>query len=78
MQNSMAKFCSFPGRALLFHNNSPVTLHCSPATAIILNEIAALDKFFCYFLTAGEVLPQWLISAMKCLIHCKLCVVISR
>ena len=31
-QNSPAKFCSFPEGALLFHNNSPVTLHCSPAT----------------------------------------------
>ena len=37
-QNSPAKFRSFPERALLFHNNSPVTLHYSPATTI-LNEI---------------------------------------
>ena len=37
-QNSLAKFRSFPERALLFHNNSPVTLHCSHATTIILNE----------------------------------------
>ena len=37
-QNSPAKFRSFPERALLFHNNSPVTLYYSPATAI-LNEI---------------------------------------
>ena len=36
-QNSPAKFRSFPERALLFHNNSPATLHCSPATTI-LNE----------------------------------------
>ena len=36
-QNSPAKFHSFPGRASLFHNNSPATLHCSPATTI-LNE----------------------------------------
>ena len=39
-QNSPAKFHSFPERALLFHNNSPVTLHYSPVTAII-NEIPA-------------------------------------
>ena len=38
IQNSPAKFRSFPERALLFHNNSPVTLHYSPATTI-LNEI---------------------------------------
>ena len=37
LQNSPAKFCLFPERALLFHNNSPATLHCSPATTI-LNE----------------------------------------
>ena len=36
-QNSLAKFCSFPERALLFHNNSPATLLCPPATTI-LNE----------------------------------------
>ena len=34
---SPAKFCLFPERALLFHNNSPVTLHYSPVTKI-LNE----------------------------------------
>ena len=34
-ENSPAKFRSFPKRALLFHINSPATLHCSPA---ILNE----------------------------------------
>ena len=38
MQNYPAKFRSFPERALLFHNNSPVTLHYSRATTI-LNEI---------------------------------------
>ena len=38
MQNSSAKFCSFPERDLLFHNNSPVTLHYSATTIIILNE----------------------------------------
>ena len=38
-QNSPAKFHLFPEKALLFHNNYPVTLHCSPATTIIiLNE----------------------------------------
>ena len=37
-QNSPAKFRLFPKRALPFHNNSPVTLHYSPATTI-LNEI---------------------------------------
>ena len=42
-QNSPAKFRSFPERALLFHNNSPVTLHCSPATTI-LNENPAVMK----------------------------------
>ena len=40
-QNSPAKFRLFPERvpqrALLFHNNSPATLHCSPFTTI-LNE----------------------------------------
>ena len=36
-QNSPAKFHSFHERASLFHNNSPTTLHCSPAS-IILNE----------------------------------------
>ena len=35
-QNSPAKFRSFPERALFFHNNSPVTLHCSPATTILI------------------------------------------
>ena len=30
-QNSPAKFRLFPERASLFHNNSPVTLYCSPA-----------------------------------------------
>ena len=41
-QNSPAKFCLFRERALLFHNNSPVTLHYSPA--IILNEIPDLFR----------------------------------
>ena len=36
-KNSAAKFRSFPERALVFHNNSPVTLHSSP-TITILNE----------------------------------------
>ena len=36
-QISLAKFCLFPERASLFHNNSLVTLHCSPATTV-LNE----------------------------------------
>ena len=36
-QNSPAKFRLFPERAKLFHNNSPVTLRCSPVTTI-LNE----------------------------------------
>ena len=36
MQNSPAKFHSFPKRASLFDNNSPVTLHCSPATTLNL------------------------------------------
>ena len=36
-QNSPAKFCSLPERTLLFHDNSPTTLHRSPATTI-LNE----------------------------------------
>ena len=36
-QNSATKFHSFLERALLFHNNSPATLHCSSATTI-LNE----------------------------------------
>ena len=38
MQNSPAKFRSFPERALLFHNNSPITLHYSHDTTV-LNEI---------------------------------------
>ena len=33
MQNS--KCCSFSERALPFHNNSPVTLHYSPATTVL-------------------------------------------
>ena len=37
-ENSPAKFLSFPERALLLHNNSPVTLQYLPATTI-LNEI---------------------------------------
>ena len=41
--NSPAKFCSFPERVLLFHNNSPVTLHYSPATTI-LNENPAVSQ----------------------------------
>ena len=36
-ENSPAKFCLFPERALPFHNNPPVTLQYSPATPI-LNE----------------------------------------
>ena len=36
-QNSLAKSCLFPERALLFYNNSPATLLCSHATTI-LNE----------------------------------------
>ena len=36
-QNSPAKFRAFSERASLFHNNSPATLHYSPATTI-LNE----------------------------------------
>ena len=39
-QNFPVKFRLFPERASLFHNNSPVTLHYSPATTI-LNEIPA-------------------------------------
>ena len=35
-QNSLAKFHLFHERALLFHNNYPATLHCSPATTIFL------------------------------------------
>ena len=37
MQNFQAKFRSFSERASLFHNNSPATLHYSPA-ATVLNE----------------------------------------
>ena len=33
--NSPAIFHLFPERALLFHNNSPVTLHYSPGTTIL-------------------------------------------
>ena len=36
-QNSPAKLCLFPERALPFHNNPPVSLQYSPATPI-LNE----------------------------------------
>ena len=35
MQNSPAKFCFFPERASIFHNNSPVILHYSLATTIL-------------------------------------------
>ena len=38
-QNSPVKFRSFPERALLFHNNSPATLHCSPATTILMKTL---------------------------------------
>ena len=34
-QNWPAKFCLFPERALLFHNNSPLALHYSPAARIL-------------------------------------------
>ena len=34
-QNSLAKFCLFPERALCFDYNPPVTLQDSPATPII-------------------------------------------
>ena len=42
-QNSPAKFCLFPERALPFHNNPPVTLPYSPATPI-LNENLVLSS----------------------------------
>ena len=41
-QNSLAKFCMFPERALPFHNIPPVTLQYSPATPV-LNENPVLD-----------------------------------
>ena len=38
LSTTQTKFRPFPERAKLFHNNnSPVTLHCSPATTIINN-----------------------------------------
>ena len=40
-----AKFCSFPERALLFHNNSPATLLCSPATTILNENPAYMQDF---------------------------------
>ena len=43
-QHSLAKFCLFPERPLLFNNNSPVTLHYSPATTI-LNENPAKGSY---------------------------------
>ena len=46
-QNSLAKSCLFPERALLFHNNPPVTLQYSPATPIILNENSAKINNYC-------------------------------
>ena len=46
MQNSPAKFSLCPERALLFHNNSPVSLHCSPAPTI-LNEIPEVYLSLC-------------------------------
>ena len=45
-QNSPAKFRSFLERALLFHNNSPATLQCSPATTIKLFLIKTLHFHF--------------------------------
>ena len=45
-QNSLAKFCLFPERALLFHNNSPATLHCSPATTIFNENPACIKVWF--------------------------------
>ena len=47
-QNSLAKFRSFPERALFFHNNSPVTLYYSPATTI-LNEIPVRFSNWLFF-----------------------------
>ena len=50
-QNSPATFRFFPERASLFHNNSPATLHCSPATTILnenpargLNKVRGLNR----------------------------------
>ena len=43
-ENSPAKFCSFPERVLLFHNNSPVTLHYSPATIFLMKSLSCLKK----------------------------------
>ena len=43
-QNSLAKFHPFPERALLFHNNSPATLLCSPATTILNENPAAWSR----------------------------------
>ena len=46
MQNSLAKFRSFPERELLFHNNSPVILHYSLATTILMKSLSFLPVCF--------------------------------
>ena len=43
-QNSPAKFRSFPERALLFHNNSSVTLHYSPALQFLTKTLSIINK----------------------------------
>ena len=43
-QNSPAKFCLFPGRALPFHDNSPVTLQYSPVSPILKETPDPMDS----------------------------------
>ena len=46
-QNSQAKFCLFPERALPFHYNPPVTLQYSPATPIHIENPAQGTAYSC-------------------------------
>ena len=52
-QNSLAKFRSFSERALLFHNNSPATLHYSHATTILNETLYISSSVTCIVYGAG-------------------------
>ena len=56
-KNFLAKFHLFPERASLFHNNSTVTLHCSPATTI-LNENPVLTLLLTTFMSLCFTIEQ--------------------
>ena len=52
-QNSLAKFCLFPDRALSFHDNRPVTLQYSPVSPI-LNETPEYLEFYPWTMYSRE------------------------